>query len=220
MRRLAARLAGLLFQRDCQLCGGRVEEPGLGTACAACWGALESEPWPRLRFPALRNPAFDRAAAAFPYQGDLRRLVHAFKFEGHPSLRRPFSRALARRCEEARGWGCEALVPMPLGRASWRERGHDAAGSVAAGLSAAWGLPILAALAWTRERARQSELDQAGRLANAAGAFVARPVEGRRLLLVDDLLSSGATAHDAARALKEAGAVFVGVAALAHAEMG
>jgi predicted amidophosphoribosyltransferase len=133
-------------------------------------------------------------------------LVHAFKFEGHPSLRRPFSQALARRCEEARAWGCDALVPMPLSRESWRERGYDAAGS-------------LAALAWARPRARQSALKRAARLSNAAGAFRAAPVEGRRLLLVDDLLSSGATAHDAARALKAAGAAFVGVAALAHAEL-
>jgi predicted amidophosphoribosyltransferase len=146
-------------------------------------------------------------------------LVHAFKFEGHPSLRRPFSQALARRCEEARAWGCDALVPMPLSRESWRERGYDAAGSLAEGLGRAWKLPLLPALAWARPRARQSALKRAARLSNAAGAFRAAPVEGRRLLLVDDLLSSGATAHDAARALKAAGAAFVGVAALAHAEL-
>jgi ComF family protein len=180
---------------------------------------MESQPWPAPRFPALAEPAFDRAVAAFPYNAALRPLVHAFKFEGHPSLRRPFSQALARRCEEARGWGCDALVPMPLSRESWRERGYDAAGSLAEGLAQAWRLPLLPALAWARPRARQSELKRAARLSNAADAFRAAPVAGRRLLLVDDLLSSGATAHDAARALKASGAAFVGVAALAHAEL-
>jgi ComF family protein len=217
--RLAARLAGLLFQRPCQVCGGRVDEPGLGTACEACWGELESQPWPVLSFRALPEPAFDRAVAAFPYNHALRPLVHAFKFEGHPSLRRPLGQALARRCEEARSWACDALVPMPLSRDSWRERGYDAAGSLAESLARAWALPQLPALAWARPRARQSELKRAARLANAAGAFRSAAVEGRRLLLVDDLMSSGATAHDAAGALKAAGAAFVGVVALAHAEL-
>ena len=218
--RLLRRLAGLVFQRPCQLCEARVEEPGLATACEACWGAIESRPWPRLAFPALDRPAFDRAVAAFGYDGELRRLVHAFKFEGHPSLRRPLGQALARRCEGARDWGCDAVVPMPLSRASWLERGHDAAGSLAQGLARDWRLPVLPALAWGRERRRQSELDRAARLRNAEGALASAPVAGRRLLLVDDLCSSGATAHDAARALKAAGAEFVGVAALAHAELG
>lgn len=197
-----------------------MEEPRLGTLCGECWGALESQPWPLLRFGGLAEPAFDRAVAAFPYQGPLRSLVHAFKFEGHPSLRRPLGEALARRCEEARHWACDAVLPMPLSRASWRERGYDAAGSLAASLAQDWGLPLLPALHWARERERQSALGRAQRLRNAAGALEASPVPGRRLLLVDDLLSSGASAHDAARALKAAGAAFVGVAALAHAELG
>lgn len=220
LMRLAARLAGLVFQRPCQACGARVEEPGLGTLCEPCWGGLEAQPWPLLRFPGIAEPAFDRGVAAFPYQGSLRQLVHAFKFEGHPSLRRPLSQAMARRCEEARGWGCDAVVAMPLSRASWRERGYDAAGRLAEGLAQAWGLPLLPALSWARERERQSALKRAERLRNAAGALQAAAVPGRRLLLVDDLLSSGATADDAARALKASGAAFVGVAALAHAELG
>lgn len=195
-----------------------MEEPGLGTACSACWDALEAQPWPALRFPALRERAFDKAEAAFAYGGELRELIHAWKFEGHPSLRRPFSAALARRCESARDWGCDAVVPVPLGRQSWKERGFDTAGALAASVARDWRLPLLPALFWARERRRQSDLDAAGRRENASGAFGSRPVQGRRLLLVDDLLSSGATAQDAARALKAAGAAFVGVAALAHAE--
>jgi ComF family protein len=172
-----------------------------------------------VRTPALPAPSFDAALAAFPYQGSLRRLIHAYKFEGHPSLRRPLAQALARRGEGARAWACDAIVPVPLSRVSWRERGYDAAGALAAGLGEAWSLPVLDALAWARERSRQSALDRGGRLANAAGALQARPVAGKRLILVDDLLSSGATADDAARALKTAGAAYVGVLALAHAEL-
>jgi ComF family protein len=219
LRRALARLAGLLFQRPCQLCGARVQEPDLGTACGDCWGALESQPWPSVRTPAIAEPAFDAALAAFPYDGALRQLIHAYKFEGHPSLRRPLAEALARRGDAALDWACDAVVSVPLSRASWRERGYDAAGSLAAGLGKAWRLPVLPALAWARERGRQSALDRAGRLTNAAGALQADGVQGKRILLVDDLLSSGATAHDAARALKDSGAVYVGVLSLAHAEL-
>jgi predicted amidophosphoribosyltransferase len=195
-----------------------VEEPGLATLCEDCWGVLEAEAPPRVRCGGLAVPAFDRAVAAWPYRDTLRDLIHAWKFEGHPSLGRPLAAGLARRCEEAREWGLEAVVPVPLGRRSWRVRGYDAAGSLAGRLAGDWGLPLLPALEWARERGRQSELGREGRLRNAAGAFRAGPVQGMRLLLVDDLLSSGATADDAARALKAAGATFVGVAALAHAE--
>lgn len=218
LKLLAARLAGLLFQTDCRRCGGRVEEPSLATLCEDCWGVLESEPIPAVHCAALPRPAWDAVAAAWPYRGPLRELVHDWKFGGHPSLRRPLAAGLARRCEGARDWACDAVVPLPPGRRSWRERGYDTAGALAAGLAKAWRLELWPVLTWARERKRQSELDRAGRLANAAGALRSRPVSGRRLLVVDDLISSGATAHDAARALKEAGAVFVGVLALAHRE--
>lgn len=221
LRAWARRAAGLLFSRPCRLCGGRVDDPSLGTACARCWDALEAEPLPALRFSGLLGaPAFDRAVAAFAYRGALRELVHDFKFNGHPSLRRPLAAALARRAEAALDWGCDAVVAPPWSPRSLGERGHDPAGALADGLARAWRLPRLEALAWTRERGRQSSLDRAARMANAAGSLRAlpgAPLAGRRLLLVDDLLSSGATAHEAARALKAGGADFIGVAALAHA---
>jgi predicted amidophosphoribosyltransferase len=214
------RLAGLLFQRPCLLCGARVDDPALGAACQACWGGLEAERVPEPGFPGLGPPAFDEAFAAFAYRGPLRELVHAYKFEGRPSLRRPLAAALARRCEAALDRRPAAVVALPLAPASLRERGYDAGGELAASVAAAWRLPLLRPLRWTRPRRRQSALDRPGRLANAAGSMAAEQgmiPAGGRLLVVDDLLSSGATAHEAARALKERGADWVGVAALAHA---
>jgi predicted amidophosphoribosyltransferase len=214
------RLAGLLFQRPCLLCGERVEDPALGAACGACWDALERERVPEPGFPGLGAPAFDAAFAAFAYQGPLRELVHAYKFEGHPSLRRPLAGALARRCEEALGARPAAVVALPLAPASLHERGYDAGGELAQAVARAWRLPLLRPLRWTRPRLRQSALTREERLANAAGSMAAEDGSvpaGGRLLVVDDLLSSGATAHEAARALKGRGAGWVGVAALAHA---
>lgn len=214
------RLAGLLFQRPCLICGARVDDPALGAACGPCWDALEREPLPRLSFAGLGRPAFDAAFAAFAYEGGLRELVHAYKFEGHPSLRRPLAAAVARRCEAALALRPQAVVALPLAPHSLRERGYDAGGELAQAVAGAWRLPLVRPLAWTRPRRRQSELDRAGRLANAAGSMQVNSgafPAGIRLLVVDDLLSSGATAHEAARALKGRGAGLVGVAALAHA---
>ncbi|HXB97377.1 MAG TPA: phosphoribosyltransferase family protein [bacterium] len=216
----ARRAAGLLFSRPCLACGGPVPDPALGAACEGCWARLEAEPLPRLRFTRLGRPDFDQAVAAFAYGGTLRELVLAYKFSGHPSLRRPLAAALARRCEAALGWGCGAVAALPWSRASLGERGYDAAGELARDVAAAWGLPVLDALAWARPRRRQSELGANERLANASLSLRARPgagLAGGRILIIDDLLSSGATAHEAARALKAGGATFVGVAALAHA---
>jgi predicted amidophosphoribosyltransferase len=214
------RAAGLLFSRPCLGCGALVEDPALGAACGDCWAQLEAQPLPRLRFSRLGRPDFDAAVAAFAYDGALRGLVLAYKFSGRPSLRRPLAAALARRCEAALDWGCDGVAALPWARASLRERGYDAAGALAADAARAWGLPLVDALEWTRPRRRQSELDANERLANASLSMRARPgagLAGKRILIVDDLLSSGATAHEAARALKAGGSTFVGVAALAHA---
>ncbi len=214
------RAAGLLFSRACLACGDAVDDPALGAACGACWSSLEAEGLPRLRFSRLGRPAFDRAVAAFAYDGRLRGLVLAYKFSGHPSLRRPLAAALARRCEGALDWGCAGAVALPPAPLSLAERGYDAAGELAADAARAWGLPLRGALEWTRPRRRQSGLDVDGRLANASRSLRVRPgarLAGQRILIIDDLLSSGATAHEAARALKAGGADFVGVAALAHA---
>lgn len=216
----ARRAAGLLFSRPCLCCGAPVPDPALGAACEDCWAGLESEGLPRLRFSRLGRPAFDAAAAAFAYAGPLRDLVLAYKFSGHPSLRRPLAAALARRCEAALDWGCHAVVAPPWSRQSLRERGYDAAGALARDVASAWRLPLWDALEWARPRRRQSDLDVNERLANASLSLGARQgwgLAGARILIIDDLLSSGATAHEAARALKAGGADFVGVAALAHA---
>jgi predicted amidophosphoribosyltransferase len=214
------RAAGLLFQRPCLLCGGRVEDPALGAACGACFDALEREPVPEPSFPGLGAPAFDACHAAFAYQGALRELVHAYKFEGHPSLRRPFAAALARRCEAALDARPQAVLALPLAPASLRERGYDAGGELAAAVAEAWRLPLVRPFRWARPRQRQSALGLAGRLDNAAGSLAVDgsfDAAGMSLLVVDDLCSSGATAHEAARALKARGARIVGVACLAHA---
>jgi ComF family protein len=119
-----------------------------------------------------------------------------------------------------RSLGVDGLVPVPLHW--WRRwsRGYNQSAALCVGLSARLGLPVLAsALRRIRHTPRQSGLPPTERRANLHYAFRGtRSAAGRTLLLVDDVLTTGSTADEAGRALRQAGAVKVVVAALARAQ--
>ena len=151
----------------------------------------------------------------------MREAIHAFKFGGRRTLAEPLGDLLV-------GFGLSALpgpapdllVPVPLHRRRERERGYNQALLVARRLERAWAVRVCAdALLRTEATAPQAELDAAARRRNVRGAFaVVKPdlVEGRHLVLVDDVLTTGATAAECARALGRAGASVVGVLTIAR----
>jgi predicted amidophosphoribosyltransferase len=165
-------------------------------------------------------PDFE-AMAAFAYEGWLRDLVHAWKFDGRSALTGPLARQMAGRLRSLGADTFDAVVALPPNPASLRERGFDAGGDLAAAAAKELGLPLLRPLAQMRARQKQSGLKREGRLQNALGLYAAKnpsgALQGRRLLIIDDLLSTGATAQAAAAALLEAGAMEIGVGVLAHA---
>lgn len=221
--RLFDALLGLVFQADCLLCGGRAGSPLAGATCPACLSAL---PWRsshalRAGELAARGP-LSAAGAAFSYDGALRKLLHAYKFEGHSSLRRPLARKLA---EGLQRWDREAhfdlVALLPPAARSLEERGYDAGGELARDAARLLGLPAKPLLRRSGAAQRQSELDRAGRLSNAQGALSLAPnaiVEGKRVIVFDDILTTGATLQEAARVLAQAGAASVSGFALAHSE--
>jgi ComF family protein len=111
------------------------------------------------------------------------------------------------------------LVPVPLSRDRERERGFNQAALLAERLARGLGAPFRVRwLARTRATAPQTELDAAARRANVRGAFVASTAAaGADVVLVDDVLTTGATASECARALRAAGARAVGVLTVARA---
>ena len=142
------------------------------------------------------------------------KLLLAHKERGRTTLARPLGAMLAR-AAAAYGPGV-VLVPVPSARAAVRVRGHDHARRLAAAAGLRGRLRSAALLTGARAVADQSGLDAAGRAANLTGALVARrPLPGLAVVVVDDVVTTGATLTEAARALRAAGADVRGAAVVA-----
>jgi ComF family protein len=167
-------------------------------------------------------PAFDYAWAATSYADPLSALIPHYKFHNKTALRTTFGKIIREFLDRYDiRLDPDALVPVPLHPARLRERGYNQAALIAEGLAPALGAPVIQdGLERTRHTPRQSELGQKERFTNIRGAFrITTPstFEGKHIILVDDLLTTGATASEAARVLKAAGAIKVGVLALSIA---
>ncbi len=160
---------------------------------------------------------FDEVFTYGSYEGSLRKLIHVFKFGGVTPLAKPFGNFLALALPRERRF--DAIVPMPL---HWRrrwERGFNQAELLANEISRRWNVPVLRVVKRLRATVPQAGLTNAKRRANVRGVFKAtRRLDGTRILLVDDVLTTGATAAACARALKRAGASRVAVLTLARTD--
>jgi ComF family protein len=166
----------------------------------------------------LRHPG-DRAYAAFDYDEAVAALVHAIKFGARPGLVRAHADAIAGVLPQR--WRRPALVTaVPLHPTRRRERGYDQAAELACALADALGSPFVPTLARVRDTRAQSSLGAHARRENVRGAFrCLKPawVAGRRVLVVDDVLTTGATLAEAMAVLRAAGAHTAG-AVLAWAQ--
>jgi ComF family protein len=159
---------------------------------------------------------FDGALAAFEYRFPLDRLVQRFKYSGDLAIGRWLALELARRVrEEPRP---DLLVPMPLAHGRLRERGFNQAAQVARVLAQRLDVPFaLHMVDRVRDAPSQSGLGRRARRANLRGAFQCNAtLQGRRVVLVDDVITTGASADALSAVLKRAGAARIDVWALAR----
>ncbi|MGF1611264.1 MAG: ComF family protein [Kiloniellales bacterium] len=237
VRALPGRVLDLLLPPRCLACGAAIERSG--ALCPGCWEQVrfiappccafcgypfDFEMGPEALCPACTReaPLFDRARAVMAYDEASRRLVLGFKHgdrsEGAPAFAGWLARAGAELIAEA-----DLIVPVPLHR--WRlfRRRYNQAALLAQALGRLSGLPVDTGLLLRRRNTpSQGRLSPAARRQNMAGAFAVAATRraalaGQRVLLIDDVLTSGATASACARVLKRAGAAAVDVLVLARA---
>ncbi|MFQ5704775.1 MAG: ComF family protein [Gemmatimonadales bacterium] len=149
---------------------------------------------------------------------EAREIVHHLKYEGFFLLGRAVAAAVAR-VIPAPGKAC--LLPIPLSSARLRERGYNQAAAIARPLSDLWDVELSETILWrARETRSQTSLTPEQRMANVSGAFGAQPPAGdagTTLVLVDDVLTTGATLVAAARALADVGWTAIGAVTFGRA---
>ena len=196
-------LLDFFFPRHCPFCGRVV---GRELLCGACEKAL---PYCR----EVRTGSFGRCAAPLYYEGAVREAILAFKFKGKLEALDCFGSLMAQTAAEAFSGEFDAVTWAPVSRKRLRQRGYDQARLLCASLCVDWHVEPQETLRKVRDNPAQSGLeDAAARRANVLGVY--EPVSpadiaGKRFLLVDDILTTGATLGECVRVLKDAGAAEV-----------
>jgi ComF family protein len=241
LRRTADALVAAVLAPACAACRRPLEHPLDGPVCPACWQTVAPLAPPLCRIcgatlPSWRtiSQALERCAAcrrrggaiaagasAGAYDGALREIIHAFKYDRRRSLARPLA-AMMRRAGADVLLDAACVVPVPLH--PWRrlQRGFNQAADLASGL----GLPVVSAVWRHRATRQQSGLTAGARRRNVRSAFGRSPflsrrsgalVSGRIVVLVDDVRTTGATLDACAQVLLGCGAREVRALTLAHA---
>lgn len=162
---------------------------------------------------------FDLAYSFGAYTDELRKLIHLFKYQKIKTLAKPLGELLVRSLPLEQRF--DMVAPMPLHWLRQLNRGFNQAELIAAPLARRLNVPLVNALKRVKSTPKQAGLTYAKRRVNVAGAFRANgraDVRGKRILLVDDVLTTGATAGAAAAVLKKAGAKHVTVLTLARVD--
>lgn len=229
--------AFVLFPPTCLGCRRLVSEPG--TLCGRCWGGLRflERPWCQVlgtpfshdmgenlfSAEAIANPPpFARARAAVAYGGVARRMVQALKYNDRTDLA-PWMALWMIRAGAELVADADVIVPVPLHRQRFFIRRYNQSAELARAVARRTGLPFLPmAVARVRMTRQQVGLGQRERAENVRGAFRVSEeadilVRGRRVLLIDDVYTTGATVSAVARALRRAGAAGIDVLTFARA---
>jgi len=235
LRQLGRGLVDVVLPPRCIACGNIVEEPD--TLCGSCWGGITffAPPWCGgcgLPFPhpmgenavcadcARAGRAWDRARAVLRYDKNSRALVLGLKHADRTDIASAFGRWMLRAGSEVLA-DAELLAPVPLHWSRLFQRRYNQAALLANAIHLAGGPPAAVdCLVRHRRTPSQGHLGPLARERNVRSAFAVRraaEVTGRRLVIIDDVMTTGATVDECARVLKRAGAASVGVLTLARA---
>jgi len=229
--------AGLVFPPLCELCERPVLRNSSGGVCASCRESIRLIEAPfcphcgRTVYPTAflcgsckeETFYFDRAYACAWYEGPVKELLHAYKFHGRRPLQNYFADLLKNFISANLDPGqFDGVLSVPLDARKKRDRGFNQSGLLSRRIALAlnkneWS----SSLYRTQAETPQARLTKAERRKNVLGCFGVKEdgrLKGRRLLLIDDILTTGQTASECARVLKKAGAAAVTVLACARGQ--
>lgn len=213
--KLFSRLTALLFPPKCVLCGCVLEKQELDL-CRIC--RMDTPEYPNRK----KSPQFlDSFAAVWYYEGNARKSLLRYKFHNARSYAPAYGRLLAMKLMQTHPEGFDAVTWVPVSRRRKLRRGYDQVELIARAVGAELGIQPRPLLKKIRHNRPQSGIsDPAQRRANVLGVYQLLPgqeLTGQKILLLDDILTTGATAGEAARVLLSAGAKEVHGAAVAAA---
>lgn len=213
----------LLFPIRCVHCGAIGEQ-----ICARCNPLIQWIMMPFCQYCGIpgststHHTCIDRTVleqirTATIFSGPIRKALHALKYRNNRSLANLLV-TLSSPYWPIASWGIDCIVPIPMGLDRLKERGYNQAELIARSISELANIPMENHIIMrTRETRSQVGLALDERKRNLEGAFSSRDIQGRRILLVDDVCTTGATMQECAKALRKAGAVSVHAVAIARA---
>jgi ComF family protein len=240
LNRIAHTIQEIVYPRYCLLCRRRIAgysakdlicvlcidtiKPNAPPFCPKCGRNMPGIGYTEDICPDCRSNRyhFDRAWAGYIYEGTVREIIHNFKYKNKIKLGKYLSQLVIGFAQEYRLPinGCDYVIPVPLSPAKLREREFNQAQILASAIADYFDVELLSdGLRRIRNCASQTELDRRRRWKNVKGTFAlknAQAVRGKTILLIDDVLTTGATASEAAKTLKCAGASSVFVLTVAN----
>ena len=209
---LPEKLLDLFFPPQCAFC----RRTGVHGVCADCERTL-----PYAKVQLCEGAGFGRCASPLLYEDAVRESLLRFKFHGAQSAAEGYGELLARCAAEELGGQFDTVTWVPVSKKREHERGYDQAYLLAKETARHWGIEPVRLLRKTRNNAAQSGLSSAAeRRGNVLGVYTAENIDkirGAKILLIDDILTTGATLGECVRVLREAGAADVVCATLARA---
>jgi ComF family protein len=218
---LSNRFLNLLFPPKCPLCGEVMDQGPQGEFCRSC---REDTFWLSPAEACRTGTSFCRCVCVGWYEGRLKESVRRFKFQNRPNYAAVYGPLLAQTISQHLAGDYDLLSWVPVSPATLKTRGYDQAQLLAEETGKALGQAPVSTLDKTGQNVPQSSLESSGqRWRNVMGVYaVPRPADiaGKRILLIDDILTTGATLEEASRTLLAAGASQVNAAALCRTPFG
>lgn len=225
----------LIYPLRCAACGKDLDPMDASGVCERCLEKVRRNPLPHCRACgkslhnasdlcgdcARKRPEFDKAYSGYMYEGVVKELIHVFKYNGRTALSKILTKFIVDFISENPeiSSGADIITYVPLESRRLRERSFNQSKVLAAELSRKLEIPVTDALEKVRITRHQNELSREERLRNLKGAFSVKrnaDIANKAVLLIDDVMTTGATFNECAVALKTAGAKQVRCLSLAR----